>query len=190
MLQNSRISKAIRLLKKLAVKRYRDAYVQTHTRRFLAQQMRAFRGERSQEEMGKLLDKPQSVVSRLEDPTYGKWTLTTLFDVAERLNKGVIVRFVEPMTFAEFSLDVGDEAQNPQQFDEISIRRAIARLNASEKYDPSKSLVFVVEPQPENDNYTSVDFNFLSDRNAIDFDLPGLGPNGHSSMIAQLAGAA
>jgi hypothetical protein len=126
--QNSKVSQAVRLLKKLTKKRYRDAYVQSHTRGFLAQQMRAFRGARSQAEMGDILGKPQSVVSRLEDPTYGKWTLTTLLEVAQSLDKAVVVRFVDPETFSEFALDVGDDAQNPTSFNGGSVSRAIAEL--------------------------------------------------------------
>src|SRR2546429_9880473 len=87
------------LIKKFRDRAYRDSYVASHTRRFLARQMRKFRGEKSQSEFGELIDKRQTVVSRLEDPKYGKWTLQTLFDIAAKLNVAVIVRFVDIPTF-------------------------------------------------------------------------------------------
>jgi hypothetical protein len=124
----SKIDRVIRLLRKLIDKAYRDAFIQTHTRQFLAQQMRAFRGDISQEQMGELLGKPQSVISRLEDPTYGKWTLSTLFEVASKLNKAVIVRFVDVETFAKLSINVGDDAQNPPSIDDTSIDNAIGNI--------------------------------------------------------------
>ena len=117
----SRIDRIRRLLQKLRGKRYRDAFVQTHTRQFLAQQMRAFRGERSQDEMGALLDKPQSVISRLEDASYGKWTLSTLFEISAKLDKALIVRFVDPQTFVKFSVDAGDVSQNPISFSDEAL---------------------------------------------------------------------
>jgi hypothetical protein len=55
------------LAAKFRNKAYRDAYVASHTRRFLARQMRKFRGEKSQAEFGGMIDKRQTVVSRLED---------------------------------------------------------------------------------------------------------------------------
>src|SRR5437762_1374795 len=60
------------LIGKFRHKAYRDSYIASHTRRFLARQMRKFRGERSQSDFGDLIDKRQTVVSRLEDPKYGK----------------------------------------------------------------------------------------------------------------------
>src|SRR5262249_18551523 len=67
------------LIEKFRDKAYRDSYIAAHTRRFLARQMRKFRGEKSQVAFGDVIGKRQTVVSRLEDPNYGKWTLQTLF---------------------------------------------------------------------------------------------------------------
>src|SRR6266404_2487325 len=91
--------RSARLAEKMHSKAYRDAYVASHTRQFLARQMREFRGERSQTEFGKFIEKQQTVVSRLEDPNYGNWNLRTLFEVAKWLNVAVLVRFVDFPTF-------------------------------------------------------------------------------------------
>jgi hypothetical protein len=107
------------LIEKFRDKAYRDSYIASHTRRFLARQMRKFRGEKSQTEFGDLIDKRQTVVSRLEDANYGKWTLQTLFDVAEKLNVAVLVRFVDIPTFLRLSEDMSEDASQPQPYDEV-----------------------------------------------------------------------
>jgi hypothetical protein len=119
----------LRLGEKFRDKRYRDSYVATHVRQFLAQQMRALRGSISQTDFGRVLDKPQSVVSRLEDPSYGKWTLQTLLDVAAKLERAVIVRIVDFPTFLRFTEDVSEAAIHPLAYGErahvdLSIGRA------------------------------------------------------------------
>jgi hypothetical protein len=126
------------LIEKFRNKAYRDTYVAGHTRRFLARQMRKFRGDVSQAEFGDLIGKRQTVVSRLEDPKYGKWTLQTLFDVASKLNVAVIVRFVDIPTFLKLSEDMSDEASCPQPYDEAGIASA---------FEPKK--VIIKSPQPD-----------------------------------------
>jgi hypothetical protein len=101
----------IRKAKKLRNRKHRHSYVVDYTRRFLARQMRAFRGERSQSEFGDLIGKRRTQVSRLEDPAYGKWTLQTLFDVAEKLEVEVFVRFVDHSTFLRLSEAMDQETQ-------------------------------------------------------------------------------
>lgn len=125
-----------RLISKFADSAYRHTYVAIHTRQFLARQMRAFRGERSQAEFGKILGKPQSVVSRLEDPHYGKWTLQTLFEVARKLDRAVIVRIVDYSTFLKWSDDMSDSAVSPSAFSESDLNDLIAEMNAASPPEP------------------------------------------------------
>ena len=110
-----------RLVPKLADKAYRNSYVAHQTRQFLARQVRALRGDKSQNEFGVLLDKPQSVVSRLEDPNYGKWTLQTLFDVAASLDRAVIVRIVDYPTFLRFTSYMTDAAARPEAYEQDAV---------------------------------------------------------------------
>ena len=110
-----------RLVPKLADEAYRNSYVVHQTRQFLARQVRALRGDKTQNEFGELLDKPQSVVSRLEDPNYGKWALQTLFDVAAKTNRAVIVRIVDYPTFLRFTSDMTDAAARPEAYEQDAV---------------------------------------------------------------------
>jgi hypothetical protein len=80
--------------KKFRNSKFRHAYVASHTRRGIAYQLRAMRGDRTQEEIGKLVGKPQNVISRLEDPRYGKTTVQTLLDFAEAHDVALLVKFI------------------------------------------------------------------------------------------------
>ena len=78
---------------------FRTTYMTHRTKGFLADQIRQLRGNRSQRAFGELIGKPQSVVSRLENEEYGKLTLQTLLDIAEKLDIALEVRFVDYPTF-------------------------------------------------------------------------------------------
>lgn len=112
-----------RLTDKFRNKRYRDAYVDANVRRFLAQQMRSLRGTMSQEEFGRVLGKPQSVVSRFEDPAYGKFTLQTLLEIAASLDRAVVARIVDFPTFLRLTEDLSEEAMSPVAYDSNDLDR-------------------------------------------------------------------
>jgi hypothetical protein len=121
--KSGRSHRITRLTEKLRNKRYRDSYVDANVRRFLAQQFRALRGDMSQEEFGKLIGKPQSVVSRLEDPTYGKFALQTLLEVATSLNRAVVARIVDFPTFLRFTEEMSQGAICPAGYDQEAMDR-------------------------------------------------------------------
>lgn len=111
----------LRLAQKLRNPKYRHAYVGAQVRQFLARQIRELRGNESQAEFGKRIDKAQNVVSRLEDPSYGKATLSTLLDMAAKLDRALIVRFVDFNTFLKFTDDQSDKAAAPASYDEFEV---------------------------------------------------------------------
>ena len=110
-----------RLAPKLADKSYRDSYVSMQLRTWLADQVRALRGDMTQAEFGKLIGKPQAVVSRLEDPDYGKLTLQTLLEVASKLDIALLVRFVDHATFLAATNDFSDAALRPISYNQEAI---------------------------------------------------------------------
>jgi transcriptional regulator with XRE-family HTH domain len=85
-----------RFADELTEKKMRDAYLSAQTRTKLTNQIRTIRSQRgwSQGQFAKILEKPQSNVSRLENREYGSFTLSTLFDLASAFDIGLVVEFV------------------------------------------------------------------------------------------------
>ena len=109
------------LAEKMRDKVYRDRYVESHTRRFLARQMREFRGDKLKNEFATIIDKKPTIVSRLEDPSYSGWTLRTLFEIARKLDVAVIVRFVGFRDFVLFTDKMDKDAIRPPSFDAAAL---------------------------------------------------------------------
>lgn len=113
-----------KLFDKLRKRAYRRSYVAEHVRRGIAYQVRALRDQREwkQGKLAQELGKPQSVVSRLEDPSYGKVTVQTLLEVADVFDVALQVRFVP---FSSFLLTTRDlttaSMQVPSFEDEIAM---------------------------------------------------------------------
>lgn len=109
-----------RLFEKLKRKPYRDAFVAEHVRTGIAHQIVVLRDQRgwSQGDLAKKLDKPQSVVSRLENPDYGKATISTLLEVAATYDVALVVRYVSFPEFLRQTRDVSIEAMEVESFDE------------------------------------------------------------------------
>jgi transcriptional regulator with XRE-family HTH domain len=68
--------------------------VESHLDKKLAFQIRGLRGELSQDQMEERVGIKQQVLSRLENPYYGKATLTTLKKIAAAYDVGLLVEFV------------------------------------------------------------------------------------------------
>jgi len=83
-------------LKRLKTKSFRDAYVQANISHGLAHQIRALRQQRgwSQQDLARKIGaSSNSLIARLEDPSYGKHTLTTLQNLASALDVALLVKF-------------------------------------------------------------------------------------------------
>lgn len=116
-----------RLLEKLKSKAYRAAYVAENVRTSIAYQVRTMRDQRdiSQTALGQLMDKPQSVVSRLENPDYGKMTVQSLLDVAKALDVALLVQFVSFPDFIQRTRDVSPDALQVNSYNSQEMTAAL-----------------------------------------------------------------
>ena len=114
------------LVRKLGNDKYRMSYLSARLKAFLANQIRALRGDKSQAEFGKRIGKPQSVISRIEDPEYGNLSVQTLLDIAEKLSLALIIQFVDWPTFLRFTEETASNPLAPEPFDQSKIDALIA----------------------------------------------------------------
>lgn len=135
------------LYEKLQKKSYRNAYMAEHVRRGIAYQIRALREQRgwNQAVFSKELDKPQSVVSRLEDPSYGKVTVQTLLEVANVCDVALQVRFVAYSSFLKNSRDVSSESMKVPSFNAELQEPALISAQRFTVYSTSSLLTTAAE---------------------------------------------
>ena len=118
----SAISK--RVVKEFADKDFRDEYVTSRVKRWIASQIRALRQqpgrEWSQGELAEKLRTAQSNVSRLENVDYGKFTLQTLLDLASAFDVALQVKFVDHMTFLTGTSDITPDKLTVASYDRVA----------------------------------------------------------------------
>lgn len=81
----------------------RDAYVKAEIVTALAHQIRAIRSQRgwSQRDLAKRLGTTQAAVSRMEDPSYGRFSVSTLMELAKVFDVGLQVKFISFVSMLE-----------------------------------------------------------------------------------------
>jgi transcriptional regulator with XRE-family HTH domain len=112
-----------RFADELSEKEMRDAYLSAQIRTKLTNQIRAIRSLRgwSQGEFAKILGKPQSNVSRLENREYGSFTLNTLFELASAFDVGLVVEFVPYDDFLRRTHDLSPSHLQVGSFSKTSL---------------------------------------------------------------------
>jgi transcriptional regulator with XRE-family HTH domain len=113
-----------KLYERLLRKPYRDAYVAEHVQTGISYQSRALRAQRgwAQKRLADVMGKPQSVVSRLENPDYGKLSVSTLLEVAAAYDVALVIQFVSFPEFLRRTRDVSPESMYAESFDEKQLR--------------------------------------------------------------------
>lgn len=107
-----------RLVDELQSKEYRDAFVESHARTGIAYQIRALRTARQwlQGDLGQRAGMGQNVVARLENPDYGKFSISTLLKLASAFDVALLVRFVRFSELLDRTKDLTPEGLNVPSF--------------------------------------------------------------------------
>lgn len=105
-------------LEKWKDKEYRHGYMVASIEQGVAWQIKVNREVRglSQGDLASLLGTGQSAISRLEDPTYGAYSIDTLVKIADSFDCALSVRFVPYSELARQSADLSPEALIAEPF--------------------------------------------------------------------------
>lgn len=100
---------------------YRRAFARESVKTWIAYQIRALREQRRwmPRTLAMEIGKPQSVISRIENPDYGRLTLRTLFEVAEAFDVALLVRFVDHETMLQEYSKAGPDDMRVASFADI-----------------------------------------------------------------------
>jgi hypothetical protein len=117
----SNTSKRKSLVNELKDSAYRKAFIEAHAKDTIAFQLRQMRETRrwTQGELAvKAFGDPklQSVVSRLENPDYGKYSVTTLLNLANVFDVGLVVRFAPFSEVVDWDLNKSGRTLDPPPF--------------------------------------------------------------------------
>ena len=117
-------------LQELAEDDFRQAFIADQVRTNVAFQIKALRDQRgwTQKELAEKVDKPANSISRLENPDYGKLTLTTLVEMANAFDVALLVQFVEHDDWLNRMEDVAPSALRKRSF---NLARLLALARAS-----------------------------------------------------------
>jgi transcriptional regulator with XRE-family HTH domain len=145
------ILSSFKKLQKLKVKQYRDAHVRERIRIGIPYQIRALREQDgrnwTQAELGKRVGKPQNVISRLEDPNYGKLSIQTLLEVAAAFDVALLIKFVSySRLIGEFE-DVSQKALEVQSFEEDMHLQELTQINREPDINGRQSIADLVSTE-------------------------------------------
>lgn len=121
------------LVRELADKEFRHEYMMDQVRSYIAFQIRALREQRrwSQTDLANASGKTQSVISRVEDPDYGKLSLQTCLDIAGAYDLPLLVQFADWDDWLARMSNLSPSALRRRSFDADRLLEIQRRANQS-----------------------------------------------------------
>jgi transcriptional regulator with XRE-family HTH domain len=107
------------LVHELTDSEFRHEYMMDQVRTYIAFQIRALREQRrwNQADLARTSGKTQSVISRLEDPDYGKLSLQSCLEIAVSYDVPLLVQFAEWDDWLDRMSNVSPSALRKRSFD-------------------------------------------------------------------------
>ena len=139
--QNVLLSKSMEpTFNRLANKRARDAYVAAELANSISSQIRVLRQQRewSQKDLAEKLGTTQGVVSRLEDPSYGRFSIKTLLELGSIFDVSILARFLPFSQSVQVTWDTRRESLEAESFDD-DVRRVRFVSEVDSRYFASHS---------------------------------------------------
>jgi len=140
-------NKREQLLESLRDPEFRGQFIDEHINVGIAFQIRSLRNRQNltQADLAKSLNVKQPLVSAWENPNYGKYTLSTLKEVAKVFDVGLLVRFVPFSLLVDWTIDLKPDAITPRSFGEEESSRKVntfcaEAVNANEAYSSTSGL--------------------------------------------------
>jgi transcriptional regulator with XRE-family HTH domain len=98
----------------------KEAYVEAELVNGLAHQIRILREQRgwTQKELAKRVNTSQNTISRLEDPSYGRYTIRTLLSLSKAFDVALFVRYLPFSKFMEATWDTRHERFEAASYEE------------------------------------------------------------------------
>jgi transcriptional regulator with XRE-family HTH domain len=110
----------LRLLDELKDPDYRNGFIEGHAKDTIAFQLRQLRKakEWDQRDLANALGNPklQPMISRYENPDYGRYSITTLLELAKALDVALVVRFASLSELVEWDWKATDETLLPATY--------------------------------------------------------------------------
>lgn len=144
-----RSAKKRELIAELRDKDYREGFVEAHVGDSIAFQLKAMRMSKGmdQRDVAGLLGNPklQPMVSRYENPDYGKYSVSTLLELAKAFDVALVVRFAPFSELLDWDLDVSAGKLCPKSFVEDFKQDAIEGVTHMLTETPSVNTLVSVE---------------------------------------------
>lgn len=150
-----------KLIELLKDKEYRDAFVSEHIDTGLPFQIKALREkeEWSQEELGAKAGMKQERISALEDPNYGKFTLTTLKRLASAFDVALMVVFVPFSKLVDWESNLSPEVLQAVSFEKDNFSLKIPSKVETEKV-VEETIAEEINPYPLSHLYVGVNLPY------------------------------